>query len=198
MHDTIYAGVLVGLICLYLYKNRRGFNVTNLIAKSSQLILWLTILVAIIMLYAFRFELNALNQRFLSVVVPSYTWTSGGEIKISRNHDGHFYINALIGKKKIRFLIDTGASDIAITKSDAQLLGIDVNSLKYTKKYATANGISYSAPVVLKELTLGKKIFRNVQAHVGSGENDTSLLGMSIINQFSNFTISRDVVILKY
>ena len=46
-------------------------------------------------------------------------------------------------------MIDTGASDVAITKEDAIRIGFDINKLRYTKFYSTANGTSASAPVML-------------------------------------------------
>ena len=113
------------------------------------MLLWILIFVILIVIYAFRFELNTLKDRVLAVLIPSYSWTNdGGQLVIARHKNGHFYLNAYSkNNQKIYFLVDTGASDIALTKSDAKKLGFDLLKLRYTKQYSTANGISAAAPV---------------------------------------------------
>ncbi|MGL4226151.1 MAG: TIGR02281 family clan AA aspartic protease, partial [Rickettsia sp.] len=101
-----------------------------------QLASWAAIFLVIITGYAFRFELNYAYHRVMSALIPSYKWsTEVGEIIIARSGDGHFYINAFVNNVKIKFMIDTGASDVALTKEDAQKLGFDLTKLKYTRTY---------------------------------------------------------------
>ena len=95
-------------------------------------------------------------------------------------------------------MVDTGASDIALTQNDARKLGLDPAKLKYTRQYSTANVISMAAPVRIPLLTIGKKTFYNVECHVTSGELDISLLGMSLIEDFKGFKITQDLLILSY
>jgi aspartyl protease family protein len=87
---------------------------------------------------------------------------------------------------------------VALTRQDAIKLGFKPDALNYTRKYNTANGVSYAAPVVIKELTIHKKTFYNVEAHVASAGLDISLLGMSLIEDFANFKITKDMLILEY
>jgi len=169
-------------------------------SSTTNILLWLMIFVLLIIGYAFRFELDSLKDRVLAVLIPSYSWTNEqGQLVIARNKDGHFYLNATTpNNSKIRFLIDTGASDIALTKQAAIKLGFNLSNLKYTKQYNTANGISYAAPVRIKQLTVGSKIFYNLEAHITSGGLDISLLGMSLIGDFKDFKITNDLLILSY
>jgi len=154
----------------------------------------------LILSYAFRFELNNIKERFISVLIPSYSWTNhAGQLVIARSGNGHFYLDA-IGEQNqvIHFLIDMGASDVALTREDAIKLAFKPDKLHYTRRYNTANGISYVAPVVIKQLIINKKIFYNVEAHVASEGLDISLLGMSLIDNFANFKITKDILILDY
>lgn len=164
------------------------------------MLLWLLIFIVLIVVYAFRFELETLKDRVLAVLIPSYSWTNDdGHLVIARHKNGHFYINAY-GKhyQKVLFLVDTGASDIALTKEDARKLGFDLSRLRYTKQYSTANGISAAAPVRIPQLTIGKKTFYNIEGHITSGDLDISLLGMSLIEDFKDFKITQDMLILSY
>jgi len=170
------------------------------IGYIKNIILWLAIFCLLILVYAFRFELTAIKERVIAVLVPSYSWTNNnGQLIIARSSNGHFYLDAIGGKNQvIQFLVDTGASDVALTRQDAIKLGFKPDALNYTRKYNTANGVSYDAPVVIKELTIHKKTFYNVEAHVASAGLDISLLGMSLIEDFANFKITKDMLILEY
>lgn len=171
----------------------------NIKGFSAQLFTWLGIFLVIIVGYAFRFELNYASQRVASVLLPSHNWTNEqGEMVINRNSDGHFYINAVINGINIKFMIDTGASDVALTSSDAKKLNFDLSRLNYNRTYSTANGLSKAAEVKLDNIKIGSWTFQNVKAHVSSGESDISLLGMSLLERFKGFKIDRDMLILSY
>ena len=162
--------------------------------------LWCIIFIILIVMYAFRFELESVKNKVLAVLIPSYAWVNEtGQLIISRHQNGHFYLNAYAKNgQKIRFLIDTGASDVALTKEDAKKLGFNLSSLKYTKQYVTANGLAAAAPIRIPQLTIDKKIFYNIEGHVTSGDLDISLLGMSLIGKFKDFKITQDMLILSY
>lgn len=191
--------VLFGVILLW-FIIKSFFSKKSGNRNSIHILLWLLVFVVLIVIYAFRFELETLKDRMLAVLIPSYSWTNDeGQLVIARHKNGHFYLSGY-GKhnQKIHFLVDTGASDIALTKDDARKLGFDPAKLKYTRQYSTANGITMAAPVRIPLLTIGKKTFYNVEGHVTSGDLDISLLGMSLIEDFKGFKITQDLLILSY
>ncbi|KAJ6644945.1 hypothetical protein Bhyg_00140, partial [Pseudolycoriella hygida] len=193
---------IVSLFVMILITVNMVYNISrqrNIAIFSLQLLMWMGIFLVIITCYAFRFELNYLYQRVISVLLPSYSWVNEhGEIVINRSSDGHFYINGLVNGVKIKFMIDTGASDVALTTADAEKLNFDLAKLKFTRIYSTANGLSKAAHVQLENVMIGECIFRKVEAHVGSKGLDISLLGMSFLERFKSFRIERDVLILSY
>ena len=166
----------------------------------KNVMLWLGIFCLLILAYAFRSELVNVKERVISVLIPSYSWTNNkGELVIARSSNGQFHLNATGDRNQvINFLIDTGASDVALTREDAIKLGFKASELNYTRRYSTANGISYGAPVIIKQLAINKKTFYNIEAHVASEGLDISLLGMSFIGRFENFKIIKDMLILEY
>ena len=189
-----FIALLWFIIHAYSFRRSQSHN------SMSSILLWIAIFAVLIIIYAFRFELESLKNRVLAVLIPSYSWTNKqGQLVIARNKDGHFYLDAKTeNNSKIQFLIDTGASDIALTKDAAIKLGFNPSTLSYTKKYYTANGISYAAPIRIKQLTISKKTFYNLEAHVTSGGLDISLLGMTLIEDFKDFKITNDLLILSY
>lgn len=136
----------------------------------------------------------------MSVLVPSYHWLDKkGKINIARSSDGHFYIKARVNNiTMINFLIDTGASDIALTKQDAAKLGFNSSNLIFSKTYLTANGSSSGAPITLKVLSIGNTELNNVKAHVLGGDSDDSLFGVSAINRFKVFSINGDILTIGF
>lgn len=196
-NQELASGVLTVVILLSLLLGAaRSQGVRKLL---TGIFAWLLIVFVIIIGYAFRSELDYGYQRVMAVLIPFSSWTNEtGELVIARAPDGHFYLDAIINGAKIKFLIDTGASDIALTKNDAAKLGIDIARLKFTRKYSTANGISYAAPITLQTVTIGNKTFRNIKGHVGQGDLDISLFGMSAIESFKGFKLDRDMLILSY
>ena len=181
------------IIKSYIIQNKKSDS-------SKHILLWLTIFMCLIIGYAFRFDLESFKHKILSVIIPNYTWyNEQGDFIIARSNDGHFYISATTpSNKKIKFLIDTGASDIALKQEDALKLGLNISNLKYNKRYSTANGIAYAAPVIIKQITISNKLFYNLSAHIISGNSDISLLGMSFIEKFSTVKINNDLLILSH
>lgn len=81
------------------------------------------------------------------------------------------------------FIIDTGASDVAIPRSVAEQLGIEIGPDTLTKRYRTANGVIDAAVVTLDSVSLGGARVEDVQASV-SDSLPTGLLGLSYFNHF--------------
>lgn len=192
---TIVSGVI--LIGLFIYSLMFSGKKSEMV---KYILYWCIIIFFLIILYSFRSEMNFFWERIIANVMPSHVSSYDGDNKMSigRSLDGHFHLEAKVNGKSMKFLVDTGASDIAISKQDAIRIGIDMSGLRYSKKYSTANGVVFAAPITLSKLQIGSVIFYDVKAHVNDGDLDTSLLGMSIISKFKNFTIDNDLLILEY
>jgi aspartyl protease family protein len=115
---------------------------------------------------------------------------------IPKSRDGHFWANASVNDKAVRFLVDTGATQVVLTPADAQRLGFTANGLVYDRKVITANGPSYAATVTLKSIGVGTSTVRNVEALVVQDGLTTSLLGMSYLGRLSRFEATPSSLIL--
>jgi len=132
--------------------------------------------------------LTALAQREARPVVvtkPAPVATGGlRTVAIARGPNGHFATDAMIDGRRLTFLVDTGASVIALREGDAARLGFFPVRRDYTVRISTANGTILAAPVALDRVELGDLLVRNVAAVVlpdaALGQN---LLGMSFLSQ---------------
>lgn len=122
--------------------------------------------------------------------------TNGGEITIPRAPDGHYYLMLDINGTPIRFLADTGASNMVLTQEDARKLGIDPDALVYLGEASTANGTVRTARVKLPLVTLGPYNDADFPAWVNRGEMEGSLLGMEYLRLF-RVEIAGDQMILR-
>ncbi len=113
-----------------------------------------------------------------------------------RAGDGHYYVVLKISGVKVRFVIDTGATDMVLTAQDARRVGIDPASLAYIGQASTANGIVKTARVWLKDVSLGNYTDPSVRADVNGGQMETSLLGMSYLQKFGKIEIAGDKMVL--
>jgi aspartyl protease family protein len=111
---------------------------------------------------------------------PAYPRTAS----IPRGANGHFEADAIIDGRRMGFMVDTGASTIALRRQDASRLGIYPTQRDYTVKVSTANGVIFAAPVELGRVEIGSVIVRNVAALVLPDEAlAQNLLGMSFLSR---------------
>ncbi|MFG6624144.1 TIGR02281 family clan AA aspartic protease [Sulfitobacter sp. 1A12056] len=118
------------------------------------------------------------------------TISEEGDIVLPRGRDGHYYLTAQINGAPVRFTVDTGASDIVLTKSDAARIGIDPEGLDYLGRAGTANGETRTAFVRLDEVVVGHAVDHNVPAVVNDGIMSQSLLGMGYLQRWGRIEIS--------
>lgn len=121
----------------------------------------------------------------------------GGRITVPVDANGHANLTALVNGVPVRFVVDTGASQLALRKRDARRVGIDTDGLAYTGQARTANGIVGTAPVTLDSVEIGEFSDRRVPAIVIDAELDRSLMGMSYLRLFARVSFEGDLLVLE-
>jgi clan AA aspartic protease (TIGR02281 family) len=124
--------------------------------------------------------------------------SESSEIEIEMAPDGHFYVDVLVNGEPIRFLVDTGASRVALNLDDARKVGFDVANLNFNRRVRTANGETLAAAVTLKEVRIGLLTLQNVRGGVNKGELDTSLLGMTFLNRLRGYEVVGNRLLLRW
>lgn len=194
--NLIYLGLIVIFLILnFIANNRVGFYVI-----IKHISIWVIIFLLGILAYSYRYEINNTKERIVRELAPGSATHNRktGAIILNQATDGHFYLNTIINRKKVRFLIDTGASDIALNLQDAQNIGINIKKIKFNKIYNTANGKTYGASVILDHLIVGRVKFNRVSASIMSSDMDISLLGMTFLNRLKKYEFKNSNLILYY
>lgn len=117
-----------------------------------------------------------------------------GSGAVAKGADGHFWADAEVNGKPVRFLVDTGATAVALTPRDAERLGITTADMKPGYSVTTAGGSSRAAAVTLASVSVNGARLENVQALVVSDGLDVSLLGMSYLGRLTRFEATRDTL----
>lgn len=161
----------------------------NMGKVAQQAALWFLIFVGVIGAYGLWEDIS-------NDVNPRQAIVSDSRIEVPRSFDGHYYLTLDINDVPVRFVIDTGASQMVLSQQDARRVGIDPGDLDFFGSASTANGIVRTAPVVLDEVALGTIRDTRLPAVVNGGEMDESLLGMTYLGLYDRIEITNGQLIL--
>lgn len=179
--NLVYLSVLGAALAFWFITNhRQSFGKT-----IQQGLAWVLIFLGVIAAVGMWDDIR-------STVLPRQAVvTDSGQIEIPIAFDGHYYVTADLNGQEVRFVIDTGASDIVLSQDDAEKIGLDPENLNYLGRALTANGEVRTATVTLGSVELGDYADRNIRARVTEGDMDISLLGMSYLNRYKQILISQ-------
>lgn len=116
---------------------------------------------------------------------------------LDRKSDGHFYVDAMVNENAINFVVDTGATVVALTKADARAAGISFNPNRFRVIARGASGDVRGEKVTIKRLAIGQKEAWDVEAVVVDDGLDVSLLGQSYLEQIGSVSIANDKMTLR-
>jgi aspartyl protease family protein len=118
-------------------------------------------------------------------------------VELDRQSDGHFYAEAEVDGGTIRFLVDTGATMVALSATDAESIGLDWNEAELQHVGRGVSGDVMGKPVMLKSVALGDLQATNVQAVIIPTGLDRSLLGQSFLKRVDSVNIEGDKMTLN-
>lgn len=139
---------------------------------------------------------NALSADVPTAAAPD---SSGSDsVEVPRDDGGHFRVEGRVEGRALDFVVDTGATVIALTADDAAQLGIHPAAGDYTVTVRTANGVVRAAPTTLGMVEIGNITVHDVSAVVmPDGALNENLLGMSFLSRLRHFDYSDGKMVLE-
>jgi aspartyl protease family protein len=123
---------------------------------------------------------------------------AGRSINIPRDARGHFATEGRIDGQRIAFMVDTGASVIALNESSAARFGLRPVPNQYTATVSTANGTIKAARARLDRVEIGGLVVRDVDAMVLPDEAlSENLLGLSFLSKLKRFEYANGMMVLE-
>ncbi len=159
---------------------------------------WAGIILILILSFAYLDELGATKDRFMAELIPGYTIERDNEMMVKRAGDQHFYLYVTMNGKSIRFMVDTGASHVVVSRKLAKEIGIDVDSLKFIYTAYTANGETKTARAVAEKVNLPGLEFNKFPIDVSYFDLETPLLGIEFLSKLKSYRFQRNSLYLKY
>lgn len=171
-----------------------GFLVVELRARPGQTLrqaaAWGLIFLGVV-------ALAGLWDDIRGAISPQARVIEGGRIEVPVGNDGHYHLTAQVNGTPVRFVIDTGASSIALGPADAARVGIDPQALAYAGQARTANGVVETATVLLDSVVIGEIRDSRVPALVLRADLGQSLMGMSYLSRFARVSIEGNRLVLE-
>lgn len=159
-------------------------------------IYWVFIILFIIFLYSYKEGVQDVYTRIYGQIVPSELIEQDGYLTVRKSADGHFYVKAMVNKRPVLFLIDTGATQVVLNRADAISSGINIEDLIFDRQAQTAGGKVNLASTQV-DIKLGPLDVTSFGVAVSDADMGISLLGMSFLKKFDEIKVDGDVLYLK-
>ncbi|MGY4433002.1 aspartyl protease family protein [Bradyrhizobium sp. F1.13.1] len=133
-----------------------------------------------------------------TVAVASIAPAAGRSLNIPRDGRGHFQTEGRIEGQRIGFMVDTGASVVALNETSAARFGLRPSRGDYNATVSTANGTIKAARTRIAMLDVGGLVVRDVDAMVLPDEAlSENLLGLSFLSRLKRFEYANGQMVLE-
>lgn len=119
------------------------------------------------------------------------------QLSVAKGAGGHYWITGSVNGQNLQFLVDTGATSVALNDGHARRLGIDYRSVGSPLQVSTASGTARGWRVTLDRVKVGELEVLGVEAVVLEGSSPTeALLGMSFLSRVG-WKVEQDMLVLE-
>jgi aspartyl protease family protein len=120
----------------------------------------------------------------------------GGETRLRRAPDGHYWLRAEIDGHPANFLVDTGATLTAVSSETAAAAGLEARKAGVPVRMQTANGTVAAELTTIGELRFGNVVARGLDAVIAPGLGPTNVIGMNFLSRLASVRLEGDEMIL--
>ena len=118
------------------------------------------------------------------------------DTELQREANGHFYVYAKVNGQLVRFVVDTGATIVALNREDAERVGIDVNPANFQVVGEGASGLVRGQNIKIGSIEVDGKLVNDVDGVV-LADSSMSLLGQTYLSRLTEVKMSGEYMILR-
>ncbi len=119
------------------------------------------------------------------------------QLSVAKGIGGHYWVAGSVNSQSIQFLVDTGATSVALNDEHARRLGIDYRVVGTPLQVSTASGTARGWRVTLDRVKVGELEVLGVEAVILEGGSPReALLGMSFLSRVG-WKVEQDVLVLE-
>jgi aspartyl protease family protein len=159
---------------------------------------WVAIFLVAITAYAMRDDVVRLARKVGQALVPAHAMADGPHgLVIGRGDNGAFEVIGEVNGAPVRFVVDTGSTDIVLSPADAERAGVRPSPGVFDLPSQTANGVGYGAPATAASLAVGPIRMTDVPVSINKAPMGVSLLGMAFLRRLESFEVRDDRLYLR-
>jgi len=164
------------------------------IGKLLKMVLaWVAIFGVGFIIFSFRSEFTSVGQR-LRAEATGASISDGQTVRIPMAEDGHFWVDATVNGKPLRFMVDSGASVTTVSVASAKAAGMPIGTERFA--IGTANGTSQVIKGYADKLEVGS--IERTEFPIDINEHDdTNLLGMNFLSSLRSWKVEDNYLVLQ-
>jgi aspartyl protease family protein len=182
--------LMAGMLVVGTLIAQRG----RLASVTTALLTWVAIFGAGFVLFTFRDDLGFVAQRLRSEATGAPV-VQANQLRIPQAIDGHFYIEASLNGRPIRFLVDSGATMTTIGRGTAMQAAVTVSDRR-GQMVRTGNGVVRVATGRAQSFDIGSIRRSNVGLHIADAD-DFNVLGMNYLSSLKRWGVEGRWLILE-
>ena len=161
---------------------------------------WVAIFAVAILVLAERDRMATVIRDVRLSLDPEAGERHGRTLRIPMAEDGHFWVRGLINGHSQRFLIDSGATTIALGEGVAQAAGVAADTgfgSGFGVPIDTANGTIVAHRATIAKLDVGGIERRDVGVVIAPEFGDMNVLGMNFLSSLSRWSVEGHTLVLE-
>ncbi len=190
-------GVIVGVILIFLWLG--GFRGSGLTFGSAakMALAWVGIFAVLFVGFLHKDDVLNVWDRAKADLTGSAIASSGNAMRLRKEEDGHFWVNASANGQPVRFMIDSGATTTTVSKGTARRVGIAFPDQAKAEEVDTANGVIKVLPTMVASFRVGEIERDGLGVDILPADDDVNLLGMNFLSSLSRWRVEGDQMILE-
>jgi aspartyl protease family protein len=122
----------------------------------------------------------------------------GRKVRIDADERGHFQADTRINGRAVEALVDTGATLVALNRTTARQVGLNLSASDFKHEVRTANGVARAAVAKIDNMQIGRLQVKDVDAMVlEDSALGGTLVGMSFLSKLSSFRIENGSLLME-
>ncbi len=190
-YSIVYNAILLVALIAVLFTFRLSAKQT-----VKMIAAWIGIFALALLIFSFRSEFLTIWDRVkIETIGYDKQDVVGKSLVLRQSEDGHFYITGRVNGQETRFLVDSGATQTAIARSEAERLGLDIDTT-FAIPISTANGETTAWRSHIETLELEGLITNDHGVLIVDAMRNGNLLGMNFLSRLESWRVEGDRMIL--
>lgn len=157
---------------------------------------WVAIFAAAFTLFALRDDFGAIWSK-VRMAATGEAVEAGGVVRIPIGEDGHFHVDATVNGRPVRFMVDSGATITAMSRSAAEAAGVAIDDGGFPVLIDTANGTVQARRGRIAAMTIGSIARQDFAITVSPELGDINLLGMNFLTTLRSWRVEGSTLVLE-